>query len=144
MTSDSIDKKKEEKKEDNKTKNNNWSGFAIGCLVNFILVLMIGFVVSNFMYLTSLSKNSLDTLFPSDNNEYFQQGGSVNEIGDLGEDLRNIGVPPTPGWPYTMKKGDSIEFSIQGFKNWFAFSVADTYAFLRNFLKTVYLVVLSS
>lgn len=143
MTSGSIDKKKDGKNEEFETNDNpknNWSGFAIGCLVNFILVFLVGIVVSNFMYFTRLSTASLDKLFPSDDNNYFQQnytqlGGSSIEIGDLGDRLRHLGVPPTSGWPYTMKKGNAIEFSTQGFKNWFSLSIADAYALLRNSLK---------
>ena len=137
------DKKNEIKKNKNgDITKDNWTGFAIMCFVNFVVVIILGITVSNFIYLTKLSKNSLDILFPSNEKDYFnssysQQGGSGIEIGDLGEDLKNLGVPPLPGWPYTMVDGDNTGLSVRGFKNWLAFSSADTYILLRHYLKSL-------
>ena len=142
MSSNAINDKKNEKNKNKNggTKKNNWSGFVMMCFVNLLVVIIVGISVSNFIYFTKLSKKSLDKLFPSNEKDYFnssysQEGGSGIEIGDLGEELQNLGVPPLPGWPYTMVSGKNTALSFRGFKNWLAFSSADTYIILRDSLK---------
>ena len=142
MSSNAINDKKNEINKNGNLKKDDWTGFVIMCVVNFVVVIIIGLSVSNFIYLTKLSKNSLDKLFPSNEKDYFnnsypQQGGSGIEIGDLGEELQSLGVPPLPGWPYTMVDGKNTGLSFRGFKNWLAFSSADTYILLRDYLKSL-------
>ena len=55
-------------------------------------------------------------------------------IGNLGNTVRKIGVPPNTGWPYSMIEDSNMDLSIQGFKNWYGISVAEIMINLRKLL----------
>lgn len=135
---------------------NDWRGFGKGVLNNCITTFFIALIGVNFIYLTSLAPKTQDILFPSELGQYFPTGGankqkqtggmcSFNDRAGFSQtllankiNLEKIGVPPSQGWPYTMNDGTGkMDFSTEGFKNWFALSIADVYMGARDILKTI-------
>ena len=146
--SNPVEEKRKTKKNVTIPKNPDWKGFFSGCLSNLILTMLIALIGANFLYLTSLGSKSLDFLFPSEESVYFlkQVGGKCSfydrmKNGVLGDKmifkLGKLGVPPSTGWPYNIKTDDTIDFTGQGFKNWFALSTADVYSLSRGIIKSI-------
>jgi len=144
--SNPVEKKRKTKKNVTIPKNPDWKGFFSGCLSNLTLTMLLALIGANFLYLTSLGYKSRGYLFPSLASEYFakQTGGQCTfyeraKNGVLGDKtkfkLGKLGIPPSSGWPYSMKTDDTIDFTAQGFKNWFALSTSDVYYPARTIIK---------
>ena len=142
-----VDDKRENKNKIIQSRTPDWKGFFYGCLSNLRLTLFVALIGANFLYLTSLGSDSQDYLFPSVASEYFakQTGGQCTfyeraKNGVLGDKTKykigKLGIPPSSGWPYSMKTDDTIEFTTQGFKNWFALSTSDVYYPARAIIKS--------
>ena len=69
------------------------------------------------------------------------KGVSVSMPKGTGSLLTKIGIPPSGGWPYTMRKAGDAGFSFQGVKDWYALSVADTYCSSRWFIQELLSIV---
>ena len=143
----------------------DWKGFFSECLSNLTLTMLVALIGANFLYLTSLGhgeawvaekestekvwSNSLNLIFPSEYSEYFvskQTGGKCNHSerakkGVLSQSkLKALGIggPPSSGWPYNMKDpaNDTMDFTAQGFKNWFALSTSNVFCSARAIIKS--------
>jgi hypothetical protein len=144
----------------------DWKGFFSECLSNLTLTMLVALIGANFLYLTSLGhgeawaaekkkspekvwSNSLNLIFPSEYSEYFvskQTGGKCDhsERAKKGVLLQSklkalgIGEPPSSGWPYTMKdpNNDTIDFTAEGVKNWFALSTSYVFCSARAIIKS--------
>ena len=145
--SNPVEKKRKTKKNVTIPKNPDWKGFFYGCLSNIRLTMLVALIGANFLYLTSLGSKSQDYLFPSVASEYFakQTGGQCKfyeraKNGVLGDrtkyKLGKLGIPPSSGWPYSMKTDDTIDFTAQGVKNWFALSTSDVFSPARAIIKS--------
>ena len=145
--SNTVDKKRQNKKNITQPRTPDWKGFFYGCLYNLRLTMFIALIGANFLYFTSLGSKSQDYLFPSVVSEYFekQTGGQCTfyeraKNGVLGDKtkykLGKLGIPPSSGWPYSMKTDDTINFTTQGFKNWFALSTSDVFSPAREIIKS--------
>ena len=143
----------------------DWKGFFSGCLSNLKLTMLVALIGANFLYLTSLGhgeawvaekestekvwSNSLNLIFPSEYSEYFvskQTGGKCNHSerakkGVLSQSkLKALGIggPLSSGWPYNMKAlaDDTMDFTVQGFKNWVALSTSGVFCYARAIIKS--------
>jgi hypothetical protein len=150
-----IEEKREKINNPSGSRKNNWKGFGKDILNNLISTFLIALIGVNFIYFTSLNTDAQDKLFPSELNQYLpkinldnrkQVGGRCsfvdrNEFSSKifkNENLKKIGIPPSDGWPYTMiDKTGEMDFSSQGFKNWFAMVTANVYSLLRGGLKEI-------
>ena len=65
------------------------------------------------------------------------QQTSISMPKGSGAILNKIGIPPSGGWPYSMRKGNNDGLGIQGIKDWWALSSADTYCQSRHFIKMI-------
>tara|TARA_B100000902_G_scaffold48953_1_gene55894 strand:+ start:936 stop:1853 length:918 start_codon:yes stop_codon:yes gene_type:complete len=145
-----IEQKRNDNENVDEPRKNDWKGFAQGCVSNALLTTFVALIGVNFIYFTSLESKSQSVFFPSQLEEYFQNGsqkqvgGSAQcrdrpsiVLGNLGNTLKKMGVPPSSGWPYSMKSGDTIDLTVQGVKNWISLSVADYYSNGRQSMKKI-------
>lgn len=117
-----------------KKKGNNWGEFAKACFYNLIYIIIFGVIGANFIHFSSMDESDIETFFPTSFKNYFQ-----NQKPWLNNKLSKIGIPPSTGWPYTLKQNDYVDLSEEGIKSLFAMSVASTYVNVRGFIKTVLL-----
>jgi hypothetical protein len=136
-------------------KKNDWGKWGESMVSNVLSTIIFVLVGSNFIFYTSLYDKSKQTLFPTNQQQYYvsdseeptpllkKQQGGMNDckskdkisIGDLGNTVKKMGVPPDrTGWPYSMIEGTNMDLSIQGFKNWYGISVAEIMINLRKLL----------
>jgi len=140
-------------------KKNDWGKWGGSIASNVLSTIIFVLVGSNFIFYTSLYDKSKLTLFPTNQQDYVsdkqginrsevtspllkKQQGGMNDckskdkisIGDLGNTIKKMGVPPNIGWPYSMIEGSNMDLSIQGFKNWYGISVAEIMINLRKLL----------
>ena len=134
-----------------------WGGSMASNVLSTVIFILIG---SNFIFYTSLYDKSKQTLFPTNHQQYYvsnlknidtsdvsnpllkKQQGGMNDckskdkisIGNLGNTVRKMGVPPNIGWPYSMIEDTNMDLSIQGFKNWYGISVSEIMINLRKLL----------
>jgi hypothetical protein len=135
-------------------KGTNWRGFSYLSLLTFLLVLFIGILGSNFIYITSLTPESMNALFPTKDTDYFDEsvlkgGGGVFDTSiplssayncDMKSKMnilnRMVSILPSKEFPYSIKKKSSIlESFLQKIKNWFALTCAGSFIFSREILK---------
>jgi len=132
-------------------KQNKWLSFGTSIITNILIVLFVGVIGSNFIYMTTaINKvdNSgislLEKLLPTDESIYFPQKGSLKggsscssskEHSTNWTNLNNIGIGKNGGWPYSMYNEDSGYGVTQNFKNWFSKSIADCYITNRSILQ---------
>ena len=135
------------------SKKTNLTGFQEGFIKNLILTYFIALIGASFIYFTSLRTDALDFLFPSNLPEYFSYAKVPSQVGgkcsfadrkplssrffENEDNLKDIGIPPSQSWLYAMNNGGDVDFSLQGFKNWFTLVNADVYSVLRSILKGV-------
>ena len=149
----SIEEKRKQMSGDNEK--NKWASFGISIVVNILIIFFIGIIGANVIYMTSAINKVdnagitlLEKLLPTDESHYFPQGGSFKggatcssgkEYSTNWTNLNNIGIGNKSGWPYSMYNPHSGYGIIQGFKNWFAKSIADCYitnrGLFQNFLQ---------
>ena len=138
------------------SRKNDWKGFGYSVINNLFFTFFIALIGANFIYFTSLRTDALDFLFPSNLPEYFSyakvplQSGGKCSFGDreafsstlladkVKKNLGKIGIPPSQGWPYSMNDNGDVDFSLQGFKNWFTLVNVDVYSVSRSILKLVF------
>lgn len=134
---------------------NNWSKFGSSLGSNIISTILIMLVGCNFIFYTSLYDISKKTLFPIDSEKYYsvnkseqqipllsKQQGGMNDcksrekfsVGNLGNTVRKMGIPPNTGWPYSMIESTDFDLSLQGFINWYGISVAEIMINTRKLL----------
>jgi hypothetical protein len=67
------------------------------------------------------------------------EGASVKMPSGAGNLLGKLGIPPSGGWPYSMRKGDPDGKAgfVQNTKDWWALSTADTYCQTRHLTKII-------
>jgi|TARA_B110000037_G_C17120884_1_gene505805 hypothetical protein len=138
MPAEYSEKEKEKEKEDKKNQTpfgTKLLRFFIYVIISFIIVFFTGLLGANFTFLTSMSKESLDKLFPVDENKPPYSGekktGGKNMIGGVGGGTSKINITKNTlinepffsgalfdyGFPYSMENKDSSSFlSILG--NW--------------------------
>ena len=137
----SIEEKRKQMSGDNEK--NKWSSFGISIVVNILIIFFIGIIGANVIYMTSVINKVdnegitlLEKLLPTDESHYFPQDGSFKggstcssskEYSTNWTNLNNIGIGNKSGWPYSMYNPRGGYGIIQGFKNWFAKSIADCY-----------------
>lgn len=160
---DAIQTKKNEIQESKNVitkKKNDWGKWGGSMVSNVLSTIIFVLVGSNFIFYTSLYDKSKQTLFPTNQQQYYvpdkqsinqsevstpllkKQQGGMNDckskdkisIGNLGNTVKKMGVPPNIGWPYSMIEGSNMDLSIQGFKNWYGISVAEIMINLRKLL----------
>lgn len=149
------DKKNEKKGKATSQPKENWYGFGYLSLFTFIIVLFIGIIGSNFIYLTSLNPEFLDILLPSNETDYFEKsvlkggGGLVNNVdidsvsgyscnikSNLSSFNKILSILPSKEFPYTMKKKSTLlESFLQKIKNWFVDTTASSFMTSRVTLK---------
>ena len=133
-------------------KPNKWLSFGTSIITNILIVLFVGIIGANFIYMTSAINKVdnagvtlLEKLLPTDKSTYFPQnetlkGGSScsssKEYSTNWTNLNNIGIGKKGGWPYSMYNGDSGYGVTQNFKNWFSESIADAYITNRGLLQS--------
>ena len=131
MGDDNIDKKRKklENLEKGKThkRKPNWVGFAYGCLFSILICGFCALISVNFIYFTCLSDQDMNKFFPSEFDEYF-----TNLKYDKSDKLKNLGIPPNIGWPYTTQYTKNLTFD-----NWLAFSTAEVYSRFRKMVKQI-------
>ena len=141
-------------------KKNDWGKWGESIGSNVLSTIIFVLVGCNFIFYTSLYHKSKETLFPTNPQQYYvsnlkdinqsnvsnpllkKQQGGMNDckskdkisIGNLGNTVRKMGVPPNTGWPYSMIEDSNMDISIQGFKNWYGISVAEIMINLRKLL----------
>ncbi len=130
--------------------------FASSIGYNILSTILIMLVGCNFIFYTSLDDISKQTLFPINSQQYYPDNydnetnpllsnkkvGGMNDckskekfsIGNLGNTVRKMGIPPNTGWPYSMIDDTNLDFSLQGFKNWYGISVAEIMINMRKLL----------
>lgn len=138
MDDNNIDKKRKENKKDGKIDNkSDWGGFVSGCLISTLLFALITLISVNFVYFTSLNDNVMNKFFPSELDKYSVDGNNDSNYDSSWEEIKhkvkNIGVPPNFGWPYTKKRNDK-SFT---FENWLAVSTSSIYTNLRATVKAL-------
>ena len=144
------EKIKEKEEEKSSMPRENWSGFAYLSLIAFFIILLIGILGSNFIYMTSLTKDALNTILPTDaasylNPQQMQRGGGMyaSEYDDncIGKSKMSIGVSntsfmPSPGFPYSLCSDTTKESSfLQKSKNWFGRTCLESFINSRAILK---------
>lgn len=133
----SIDEKKNQKNTES-NKISNWVAFGISVLQNFILVLFIGVLGSNFIFLSNCNATLLEKLLPTNETSYFpvlaQKGGNDGEDGD--SSLQSFGIGSPGGWPYKYRDLTAYGFSVGGFLNWLIITIYGAFSFNRGLLKS--------
>lgn len=146
------EKIKEKEAENSNLPRENWKRFAYLSLFSFLIILGVGLLGANFMYITSLTPTSLDRLLPSKDTDYFDEsvlkGGGASGIdsdyscssgsgtGSLGAFNNSFSFLPSKGFPYSMKKPSAaLESFPLKFKNWFANTCAESFMTSRSILK---------
>jgi hypothetical protein len=156
-----IEEKKKNLKDGNSngdSNTNNWLNFGLWIIFSLLIVLGVGVIGANLIYMTT-AKNKfydvakvtlLEKLLPTEEAQYFpQKGGAIKGGAMKGgamcsssvdpapnwSNLNNIGIGKSGGWPYSMYKEGRLNGVFQGFKNWFAESVADSYITSRSLLQ---------
>lgn len=148
MSDNAIDEKKKQISLDNNVvKQNDWGAFAGSVFYNLITVMLVGLVGANFIFFTTFADlnkffttQQTPNYFPSAYAKPQQSGGSCQNM-NLSKDklsfnyeiLEKIGVGKNGGWPYSMVNKSSGLF--QTFKNWFAYTAAETFIFNKRLLK---------
>ncbi len=146
-----IEQKRNENENVDEPPKNDWKSFGKELVFSTLLTIFIALIGVNFIYFTSLNDESQNVFFPSELKKYFQTeetqnlvGGSPEcrhtptiVLGELSNTLKKMGVPPSSGWPYSMKSGGSIDLTVQGIKNWISLSVADYYSNGRYYIKKI-------
>ena len=161
-----IQSKKNEIEENNNPiseKKNNWGKFASSIGSNILSIILFMLVGCNFVFYTSLYDKSKQKLFPTNQQQYYvsnlkdidtrdvlnpllkKQQGGMNDckskekfsIGNLGNTVRKMGIPPNTGWPYSMIDDTNMDLSLQGFKNWYGISVAEIMINMRKLLLNI-------
>ena len=150
-----IEKKKKEYKLGTGTspKTSDWKGFFVTVLKYVIYLALFALIGANFIFFTS--NDNLDMFFPSTPVMYYpisaeeQKGGGYTcppkgsrkfKFGlDLGI-LSSLGIgKKLVGWPYSLHKNNTSGFSWNGWKNWFATTVGNSYmkeiAILKHILR---------
>lgn len=147
--------KEKEQKKANTSKTDDWYGFAYLSLFAFILVLFIGILGANFIYITNLNPGSFDILFPSEETDYFDEnvlkGGGINNLSSanlspdyncnikskIGVFSKLMSILPSKEFPYSLKQKTHVTDSVlQKIKNWFALTCAESFMVSRGILKT--------
>jgi hypothetical protein len=155
--------REKEQKKGITSKSDNWYGFAYLSLFAFILVLFIGILGANFIYITNLNPGSLDMLFPSEESNYFDEnvlkgGAGMTSTGmtsagmtsaalspdyncniksKIGSFSKLMSILPSKEFPYSLKQKSHVTDSIlQKIKNWFALTCAESFMVSRGILKT--------
>jgi len=102
-----------------------------------LLFALITLISVNFVYFTSLNDNVMNKFFPSELDKYSVDGNNDSNYDASWEEIKhkvkNIGVPPNFGWPYTKKRNDK-SFT---FENWLAVSTSSIYTNLRATVKAL-------
>ena len=127
---DAIQTKKNEIQESKNVitkKKNDWGKWGGSMVSNVLSTIIFVLVGSNFIFYTSLYDKSKQTLFPTNQQQYYvsnkqgindsdvsnpllkKQQGGMNDckskdkisIGNLGNTVKKMGVPPNIGWPYS-------------------------------------------
>ena len=143
------EKIKEKEEEKSSMPRENWSGFAYLSLIAFFIILFIGILGSNFIYMTSLTKDALNTILPTDaasylNPQQMQRGGGMyaSEYDDNCRGKSKMSTPgstsfmPSPGFPYSLCSDTTQESSfLKKGKNWFGRTCLESFINSRAILK---------
>lgn len=147
-----IEKKKLAKESGNDnnigTKKSNWLGFILSIFYNFIIVIIISIIGSNFIYFTT--SNNLDIFFPTNIKNYLnipstQKGGKftcppsyISKTKGLNKDvLKSFAIGDVRGFPYSLYVNDDGGLNFNSLKSWFASTIAKTYITNRGILKKI-------
>lgn len=121
----------------------DWVSFGVYTLYSLIAVIIIGLIGGNFIFLTHY--DNLDLIFPTNCSDYFNKANMIRGGGfkckpntDYGINLKNLGYGDLSGFPYNLKTNNEIGITFQGWKNWFATTIANVYIDERNLLKNFY------
>lgn len=156
-----IDEKSSENSGDSTSdeKQSDWIGFAKSIVSNFLYLMVFIIIGSNFIFFTYY--DSLDLIFPFSRKLYFpgsrqtgggkkyQRGGGSSfsspksdtkkfKISSL-QMLKSLGYDgKISGWPYTLYNNREEGFSLDGFKNWFAFTEGESFMMYRHFMQNMF------
>ena len=122
------DIKKAKEKTAAPVKENNWKAFGIGIFSSLIYALLLGFVASNFVYLTDPAK--LDKLFPTDCDKPPYDGSYATKHTAI-----DYFSPTKFTAPYNQGPADGMEGIGYGIKNWFITTMIFSYRNGRRVIK---------
>lgn len=143
-----IDQKKSDNSDETGTaSDNDWGSFGIAVVTNFVIVLVIGLLGSNFIFFSSRSKDELATFFPETGSDFYspvQSGGEfrcpskrkgMKMPGMNINAMKSLGIGTMGGWPYNLH-ADGVDpgFSLESYKNWFSETIAGSYGSNRSYL----------
>jgi len=147
MPSEYSEKEKEKEKEDKKRQTpfgTNLLRFFIYIIISFIIVCFTGLLGANFTFLTKLSKESLDKLFPVDENKP-PYSGEKQTGGNSKINITKNKLVAEPffsealfdyGFPYSMENKDSSGF-LSNLGNWLVNKITYSNIWLNSSIRKI-------
>lgn len=139
-----IDDKKTQKGKKSPPSENNWGAFFASLITNFIFILLIYIIGSNFIYLSDTKYDGLKYLFPDEIDNYLTppkySGGGLTLPADEAtiKKLSIIGIPGDKEightFPYKGYADLDAGHIFSNFSRWFKYTIATSFATNRSLL----------